>query len=721
MASNVAAQALLKPTSDHGRNTFPLDSRQVYSQKAGHITPVKCFHYEPGTYLDIQAHDFTLTFPMQTAPFLRGRKEFSFYSVYYNAVWSLYNQYQGTRQDPKTSAFGVNPKLSEPRIALWDMYFATISQWFYYFIYEYWIPYYLKYINNDYVNNNMDYYISVVRNEFFNSEFRNGLEVQVSFEAPLDGEMTSYQFGFDITGVLNLAPVNKSYLPVFESEIYDNVNTFFLKDYCTDIVGHFRVYDWVRKLDMLGYGNIYPVLKDLERTVIPRLESTDELINVQNRVSADIYHAFSYLFSSCVKDDTPSGQRIYKMVNLYPICAYNSIFYHFFRNSYYDLQYYPHNYNLDFVSTNSDFGDYNIVGMRNFSLRFLDIEYHQWKKDTFTAVLPDTQFGAVSFISISGVTGSDLGRVSTGSSLASSPISVSTENGNFVQQGYSYLSHTHDISSSFDVIALKRAEMLQEYRQQLLRAGNKTSDVFRAIYGKAASSEHEDDIIPRFLDTFGEDIFVDPVQSTANTGDSNPNGQLGDIAARGKFRGDSGHIKFNAGGNFGLILCLSYVVPVSEYNSYLLDKHVLELTPEDHFIPNFENLGLEPIYTDELNSLLPMTDMQVLGYAPRYHHKKSDIDLIHGAFCSWVPDVDNQLSQLTGLFGDFNNWVSPRTDLQNRVSTSKRDFYINPSVLDNIFVRAAGADQADDQFICNTFFEVNAVKAMSKIGLINFV
>ena len=65
MATNAAVSALLKPTSQHGRNDFPLDNKHVYSIKAGQITPVKCLHYEPGTYFDIQASDFSLTFPMQ--------------------------------------------------------------------------------------------------------------------------------------------------------------------------------------------------------------------------------------------------------------------------------------------------------------------------------------------------------------------------------------------------------------------------------------------------------------------------------------------------------------------------------------------------------------------------------------------------------------------------------------------------------------------------------
>lgn len=137
--------------------------------------------------------------------------------------------------------------------------------------------------------------------------------------------------------------------------------------------------------------------------------------------------------------------------------------------------------------------------------------------------------------------------------------------------------------------------------------------------------------------------------------------------------------------------------------------------------------------SDELNSLLPANTVRALGFAPNYYHKKSEVDQVHGAFCS-VPDellfgdsagessaVFSRGRHVSSWYGDFNNWVSPRSDMQFRTSTALRDFYINPSVLDNIFVRAAGPDLADDQFICNTYFEVKSTKTMSKVGLINFV
>lgn len=748
MAANAAVSALLKPTAEHGRNAFPLDTKQVYSQKSGQIIPVKCFHFIPNDYFDMQISDFSLTFPMQTAPFLRGRKEFSVYSVYYNAVWSLFNQYQAGKNDDKTSVFGYRPKLVEPRISLFSLYMRCFHQWTYYMFYEHILPWVYSGGQPDWAQTG-----------FLDAQFNNNY----TYPSYNDGGSTTISFGvsssdWSTNSVLRLTTPEFGYDNPSNMPASMITNGFVMKD----IVGHFRVYNWVRKLDMLGYGNIYPILSHYERQIVNLLSiTTSDWSTVSTQVNNYALVCAITLAQMCHTISSDSSSAIVKRVNVYPICAYNLVFYHFFRNSYYDTGYAPTNYNVDFIVT-QEIPSGNATGMiplYNFEYRFLDIEYHQWKKDTFTAVLPDTQFGAVSDVSISssaliningsaslnGSTGSDFGRWSNyqSSEPLDGGVNVRTNASlaNLVSDGSfpRNIEHTHSIdgtaqisslatasfTGSFDVIALKRAELLQNYRQQMMRAGNKTSDVFRALYGSSVSSEHEDDIIPRFLDTFGEDIFVDPVTATANTGSENMNGQLGDIASRAKLNGQSQHIKFNAGGNFGCILVLSYVVPTAEYNSYMLDPHLKELTPQAHYIPQFDKFGLEPIYSDELNMLYPQNRLAVLGYGPAYHHKKSMVDQVHGAFCSFLSlltrtDQHDIGTRNINYVGEFNNWVSPRTDMQSRTNTLIRDFYINPSVLDNVFVRAAGADIADDQFICNTFFDVKTTRMMSKVGLIDF-
>lgn len=759
MAKNASVSALLKPKANVSRNVFPLDQKHVFSMKAGQITPVKALHFMPNDFFKIQAHDFTLSFPMNTAAFLRGRKETSFYSVYYSAVWSLFNQYMATRSDPKTSALlKISNAIKEPRIRLWEMYSQVWFQFYWYIVLNYFVKALaIKKYHNVLHSDGYRREIELVRAELLAYEFLPSNPTNFVFEGD------TYDLDVFLTSRISGQYLKQRRIPRFFLNSDDGPDTV-IRDVVFDIVGQYRYSNYLRKLDMLGYGNIYPFIERVERSCALAYASLsdDEAVYQElpslfiQRIQKDFAVAYLECFLSSTTATYTDGigwnfsDANSKKVNLYAICAYNAVFYHFFRNSFYDLDYSPTNYNLDFRYTINYSSGTGVFQMFEFTRRFLDLEYHQWKKDLFTSVLPDTQFGAVSSLSINidpqnslagavpyGVTGNAAGRWSNSADEDLDHIELVLPNlqGSQNDGPLRIITHTHDYSGSIDwsaasgnvanaidVIAIKRAEMLQDYRQTLMRAGNKTSDIFKAIYGGAPSSEHEDDIIPRFLETFGEDIFVDPVEATATTGNES-NGQLGDLSARAKLRGDSKTFKFNAGSNFGVILCLSYIVPEAEYNSYILDKHNLELSPEAHFLPTYENWGLEPIYSDELNALLPASDIKALGFAPRYYHKKQAIDLVHGAFVSsaisFAGDDDDDYRD--DFFGEFNHWVVPRTDLQNRNVTLKRDFYINPRILDNVFVRAAGADLADDQFICNTYLEITSTRGMSKVGLINFV
>lgn len=702
---------LQKPVAEHQRNIFPLENAHSYSMKAGQITPIKAFHYKPKDYLKMKVSDFSITFPMNTAPFLRGRKEFAFYNVYYNSVWSLFNQFMATRNDSKTSAFGQSPDLqNEPRIPLIQLYSAVVQQWLGYINYYYYVQFEEQ--SNDpavYGPTRDGWLLQKKTGSLYALSFMQSLYSLLTDTSQFPHEFF-YALDIDFEG-------NKPSSGETNGDIY------------FDVVRQWRWSSYCRKLDMFGYGNIYPLLRATENYISNKITNCDfssvgAIQACEDDCTIRIAAMLKTIINSCVKyDDTflsPSN-AVYRKLNLYPICAYNSIFYHFFRNSYFDLTYWVRDYNLDFVQ---NLFASNLCNLTHFSRRFLDLEYHQWKKDKFTAILPDQQFGAVSTLSLSGLTSSQNVKVASLQSGNIDSFSINNSRILFGYQGASvgnaYVESTN-VNSSFDVIALKRAEMLQDYRQTLMRAGNKTSDVFRALYGTAPSSEHTEDIIPQFLDTFGEDIFIDPVTATAETGQGSQ-GKLGDLGARGKFSGTSGNITFNAGGNFGCLICLAYVVPTAEYNSYMIDQHLAELTPEQHFIPQFENLGLEDLYSDELNCLRDMNQLSARGKVPRYHHKKSEVDVVHGAFCSLLiyDSWENNLFY-EKFYGDFNHWVSPRTDMQSQTALRLRDLYINPSVLDNVFVQNAGADLSQDQFLCRTFFDLTSTKEMSKVGLVNFV
>lgn len=687
----------IKPTEKCARNAFDLGNKHVYSAKAGMIVPVKAIHTVPGDHFEIKISDFTQTFPMNTAAFLRGRKEFALYFVPYKQSWSNFNQYIATREDVYSS--NMNSITYEPRMSLYDIQLICLE---------------------------------------FVALYCHDIILPKVFKERSSNHST----------LLDEINPNRVYTPfVLTSGFYNKTSTAYkAKDYLYDVFGYPRWNNVLRKLDMLGYGNFFPFYDTFIKNYENSITITDtityakflEILNYDLSYAKSQFSTFNYRY-----------------VNLYPITTYNKVYYDMFRNSYYELDYDVRNYNLDFKICNS--ASTSIVQVQDIPVTFFDIQYHQWKKDLFTAVLPDTQFGAVSILPSSSAsstsveleasTGSDYKRynLANGDQITSDTrITLKHDQGTYMfgTDIGAGIQHTHSVSgygtinkitTAFDILALKRAEALQGYRQALLRAGNKTSDVFRAVFGRAP--RYDEDAHPYFIDAFGEDIFVDAVVSTAETNlekSDSTSGKLGDLGGRALMNGTSDSIKFDSS-DFGIILVVQYIVPQSEYNSYMLDPHLANLTPEDHWIPAFENLGFSPVIGEYLNNSISLSSdnlNRVVGYVPRYFEFKCDVDKVHGSFCEVaqtslyrghaVVSGSTLVDRTASFSGELSHWVTPRSDMQATSTTLTRNFYVDPAVLDNVFLIAADGTYSTDQFICNTYLDVKAVRPMSVLGLPNF-
>lgn len=684
----------IKPTEKCARNAFDLGNKHVYSAKAGMIVPVKAIHTVPGDHFEIKISDFTQTFPMNTAAFLRGRKEFALYFIPYKQSWSNFNQYMATREDVYSS--NMNAITYEPRMSLYDIISVCLE---------------------------------------FAAVYAHDIIMPKVYS-----ERATHH------GILDIDP-NRAYNPLVLTNGFYNKTSTSLKasQYLYDVFGYPRWNNVLRKLDMLGYGNHFPYIDNF-------IKGYEVAISKTSTITQNNFESILNSHIDAAKRDIDKLKTRY--VNLYPITSYNKVFYDMFRNSYYELDYDVRNYNLDFKLCNS--ASTSIVQVQDIPVTFFDIQYHQWKKDLFTAVLPDTQFGAVSLLPSTG----------TGTAMAGLAAETSTDHNRWVAQSGSWpisttvmtnttadnktlidsnnttnLVHTHavsgvatlsNVSTSFDILALKRAEALQSYRQALLRAGNKTSDVFRAVFGRAP--RYDEDAHPYFIDAFGEDIFVDAVVSTAETNlekSDSTSGKLGDLGGRALMNGTSDTIKFDSS-DFGIILVVQYIVPQSEYNSYMLDPHLANLTPEDHWIPAFENLGFSPVIGEYLNNLVnqPISNLnRVVGYVPRYFEFKTEVDKVHGSFCEIASssilrgtssDGVSLVDHVASYSGELTHWVTPRSDMQATSTTLTRNFYVDPAVLDNVFLVAADGTYSTDQFICNTYLDVKAVRPMSVLGLPNF-
>lgn len=438
--------------------------------------------------------------------------------------------------------------------------------------------------------------------------------------------------------------------------------------------------------------------------------------------------------------NAPNGDWLTASVSPFRLAAYQKIYHDYYRNPWRDI---PQDnevctYNFDdlLCSTPSDSlldgsdTQYSFLipgtpqNSSNLASRVSELvrlRYRGWKKDIFMGSLPDSQFGAVSAVPVimnSSSTGSDSGRWSReGGSVLPTSTSVTTNgSGNSVDVSNIKAIHTHPLpNASFDILQLRYFTALQKWKESVMRAGYRTKNQFEAQFG-SYDSHDEYDMAIHVGSSFTQ-IGIDEVVSTSSTTyDSSlqsGNGALGELAGKGIGVGNHSKITFNAGGTYGVLMCIVSVVPEAEYDSSMIDKNVRRFEFDDYFSPMFDNLGMDSIIASDLNANFsnPTNINAVIGYAPRNWEYKTAVDKVHGAFRDG---------------GFFQSWVSQRRDLQAIVNSGSiriQDYYINPAVLDSLFMAQIGVTGATDwsyntdQFICNVNFFVNAVRGMSYLGL----
>ena len=510
-----------------------------------------------------------------------------------------------------------------------------------------------------------------------------------------------------------------------------------------DIYGVPFIFGVVRMLDMLGYGNYQPILIPTE-SYNPATGQPWEGIERDDAFTAALLYAQQFNGKYC---------------NLWRIAAYNHIWYDYYRNKYYDTEYgfdslqnsieYIYTFNFDDLDCDSfgtsileipsvTYSDPTTSYLTHDILRVFAIftpKYVQWKKDLFTSSLPGTQFGVVSSVDFSGITSNSYGRYSSTSSTTQGNVIVNagTTGLSLFAPNSLRLVHDHTFSSSFDVLALKRAEALQVWKQNTLRAGNMVDSNFMAHFGVKPRFEDDNNVV--YLGSHEAILEVNAVTSQSDTGGS-INGNVGDLAATGIASLKGREIEFDCN-DFGVILTIASFLPESEYSNNMIDKANRLYEQFDYFTSEFQNVGLETINGVDLDAnLFSNEENKVLGYAPRYWMYKTAIDKVHGEFADTPYMSPEGMHLVERISGSLRAWVSPRqesllfsgqdADGYHLKTRTKQTFYCSPFVLDNIFALQNNGNydnlgrQRTDCFLNNVYFDIKAIRPMSVLGLPQF-
>lgn len=466
-----------------------------------------------------------------------------------------------------------------------------------------------------------------------------------------------------------------------------------------DIFGFNWGVNALRLLDMLGYGAYYELLEF----------TNDQDVHEYAGQYSDIY------------------------INVFRLAAYQHIWYDIYRNKYFDVEEeyvnlvqghdYVKYFNFDDIAcTNlatsripvnltTLFSNDRIFGL--FQQRYV-----QYKKDLLTSVMPSTQFGAVSSVSFNGI------RIQGNSADEQEEGTVFLNDSVHPLLAFSQPNTDGDswnVPSAFDVLQLRKAEVLQKWKQLTLRAGNMVDDNWRAHYGKTPRYENDENVL--YLGSHQSQLQINPVEST----NVNPSlsQKVGSLGATGTSFSNGQKITFDLGenGDYGIIMCMCYFVPENEYNALGMDKANTLYEQFDFFTPEFENIGLEAVGRSLYDlSTHPGHRNDVLGYAPRYWMYKTALDKVHGNF------IDDPSVQ-----GSLQYWVAPRHEhfigstIDLKLGTrGLQTFYVEPSIFNNIFgiaIRPDNTPKEDfsvDPFYHNVMFDIKAIRPISSLGLPQF-
>lgn len=498
---------------------------------------------------------------------------------------------------------------------------------------------------------------------------------------------------------------------------------------------------------------------------------------VGRSIAARSYYLLQLLGYGDVTASKGTSSDTFK-VNPWRLAAYNYIWYNEYRQQYYDDGLYGFMsetnpaklFNFDNLACDSEASASVSTGLGGNLSALCQMRYRTWKKDLFTGVMPSTQFGYVSNVPITGTvdlsgtvtldasTGYDTGThgfaradgspIAPGSTFESnngfvlgkymneqgvpvssySPILAGSERTDRADMQNNIIPYTdlddnivHDIhyhsvngtasvsstgtitgGNGFDILALRKAEAVQIWRENALRAGNRIKDNMMAHYGVASDfNDHR----PTYLGSVSAPLNIGDIAATTNS-TTGINDTLGDIAGKGISSLDEKVFKFHAK-DFGVIMVMFSMLPEAEYDSFGIDRTNQLLESEDYFVPEYENLGLEAVSVANLSARNGKpSENWVFGYAPRYYGYKTKLDKVFGQF------VGN---------GIFRTWSSQRVDVSQHLENEHQShamplglLYVDPSIFNANF--NVGID-VSPQFLCDVYFDVDAVRPMSVTGL----
>ena len=447
---------------------------------------------------------------------------------------------------------------------------------------------------------------------------------------------------------------------------------------------------------------------------------------------------------NCMKNvagQTPASTDPFECnLNAMRLLAYHKVYYDHYRNTAYEAND-PRKYNADYTyqSNLNSSGAVGLIGGDDLT-DLLTMHYVNMRKDYFMNIYPSlnyvTQFvttsASPSFTGLewslpTSVSGLLVGNPSAsdssyqGTVYATGVASGTNTSSTSVRGGVGIGKLSTSYQSGISVQSIRAAFALDKLLRASAYAPKHVRDQIEARFGVKTRKTygHESE----YLGSFMNDIVVGEVTSTANTTSGDNGDALGAIGGKGVSGDRSGKvIEFDTNEDDCIIMGVMYTLVRSVYDSTRIDKFNTKFAKEDYFQPEFMDLGLQPLYQFELETVGGVNGStysnQIRGYVPRYQEYKTSIDENHGLF-----NAGNQLDIFVPHINKINTLA-----LSNGNGVNVPYFKMDPAYLDSIFVDKFSAVALDvisddpyateltDQFYGELQFQFDVRQNMSVHG-----
>lgn len=293
-----------------------------------------------------------------------------------------------------------------------------------------------------------------------------------------------------------------------------------------------------------------------------------------------------------------------------------------------------------------------------------------------------------------------------------------------------------NISLSASVLALRKAEALQKYREIKQTGKQDYKDYLEKIFNVTISDSASD--LSIYLGGYNSQVDINEVVNTALT-----DGAVADIKGKGYSQGGTGTISFEAK-DFGVIIGIYTARPVLEYAIDAPIRANTRVSLDDYANPVFDKIGMETLRLNEVISPsnllihdrggyvqgLVLDDLgagnpygitfdayRPIGYCPRYTSYKTNYDKVLGEFRNTLSAWVSPMSSSKIIKKMYVNEVKAGGNDNKNFYLTYNTFKVHPAVLDPIFVQHVDDTTVTDQLLVKMSNNCPIVRNLDYDGL----